>query len=139
MGKMRLEAAGIPTKRPNDFFCEQVKSDAHMARIKDRLLLEEKKIEGFEKRLQRDNSKKFNKQVSAIKKEDKNSIAKEFKTSSASPSSTSFSSKRGKDFKGASNESSGNNRGKPTKRAIMDKKYGFGGKDHKKNKLNTQK
>ena len=59
------------TRRPKDYFCEQVKSDAHMAKIKDRLLLEEKKIERFEKRLERDSNRKFNKQVAALKKQEK--------------------------------------------------------------------
>lgn len=48
-----------------------MKSDAHMAKIKDRLLLEEKKIERFEKRLERDSNRKFNKQVAALKKQEK--------------------------------------------------------------------
>lgn len=42
-----------------------------MAKIKDRLLLEEKKIERFEKRLERDSNRKFNKQVAALKKQEK--------------------------------------------------------------------
>ena len=66
-----MEALGIPTRRPKDYFCEQVKSDAHMAKVKDRLLLEEKKIENFEKRLERDSNRKFNKQVAALKKQEK--------------------------------------------------------------------
>ena len=32
-GFKRLEAVGYPTKRPTDFFCEQVKSDSHMNRV----------------------------------------------------------------------------------------------------------
>ena len=42
-----------------------------MAKVKDRLLLEEKKIENFEKRLERDSNRKFNKQVAALKKQEK--------------------------------------------------------------------
>jgi rRNA-processing protein EBP2 len=75
VGKQRLEGLGVPIRRPVDYFCEQVKSDAHMAKVKDRLLVEEKKIEGFEKRLQRDSNRKFNKQVANVKKEEKSKTA----------------------------------------------------------------
>jgi len=41
------------------------------AQIKDRLLLEEKKIEAFELRKNRENNRKFNKQVSELRKQEK--------------------------------------------------------------------
>ena len=31
---------GLPIHRPNDYFCENMKTDAHMAKIKDKLLIE---------------------------------------------------------------------------------------------------
>jgi hypothetical protein len=47
-----------------------VKSDAHMSRVKDRLILEEKKIDAFEKRKQREVNRKYDKQVAALRKEE---------------------------------------------------------------------
>lgn len=70
LGHARMDKLGIPARRPVDYFCEQIKSDAHMNKVKDRLLIEEKKIGIFEKRLERDSNKKFNKQLTAIKKQD---------------------------------------------------------------------
>lgn len=32
-GRDKLEALGIPFLRPNDFFCESMKSDAHMTKV----------------------------------------------------------------------------------------------------------
>ena len=32
-GRRRLEALNIPTKRPSDYFCENVKTDMHMNRV----------------------------------------------------------------------------------------------------------
>ena len=32
-GKDNLRSFGVPVSRPTDFFCEHVKSDAHMAKV----------------------------------------------------------------------------------------------------------
>jgi len=40
----------LPFTRPDDFFAEMVKSDDHMAKVKDRLIFESKKIAAFEQR-----------------------------------------------------------------------------------------
>ena len=32
-GQNMLESLGLPIHRPHDFFCEHMKSDAHMARV----------------------------------------------------------------------------------------------------------
>ena len=70
-GRAELEKNGIPVRRPNDFFCENVKSDTHMGKIKDKLMLEEKKMEAFEQRKNREENKKYNKQVAAMRKDEK--------------------------------------------------------------------
>lgn len=44
------ERSGIPFRRPDDFFAEMVKTDDHMAKVKDRLIFETKKMEAFEQR-----------------------------------------------------------------------------------------
>lgn len=46
----RFEAAGIPWQRPPDYYAEMVKSDEHMAKVKDRLMYEQQQIEQAEER-----------------------------------------------------------------------------------------
>eukprot|EP00618_Florenciella_parvula_P019467 CAMPEP_0119489334 /NCGR_PEP_ID=MMETSP1344-20130328/14819_1 /TAXON_ID=236787 /ORGANISM="Florenciella parvula, Strain CCMP2471" /LENGTH=210 /DNA_ID=CAMNT_0007524367 /DNA_START=138 /DNA_END=766 /DNA_ORIENTATION=+ len=58
-GRERLKAMNTPWKRPEDFFCEMIKSDAHMARVKDKLLFEQKKMEAFEQRKAKQTQRKF--------------------------------------------------------------------------------
>jgi len=40
----RLDAAGVPWRRPADYYAEMVKSDAHMARVKAQLMHEQAQI-----------------------------------------------------------------------------------------------
>lgn len=141
-GYSRLQTLGVPCIRPNDFFCEQVKSDAHMARIKDRLLIEEKRMDAFEKRKNREQNRKFNKQVSELKKQEHkkseqqvfNEVAKLRKGSSSSGREDT-ESKLEKILN--SRDSDRPEQGK--KRKAMDKKYGFGGRDKKRAKMNDKK
>jgi len=49
-GRKKCEACNIPFSRPEDFFAEMVKTDDHMAMVKDRLIFESKKMEAFEQR-----------------------------------------------------------------------------------------
>lgn len=133
-GQKRLKELHVPTTRPNDYFCEQVKSDAHMARVKDKLLVEQKRMEAFEQRKNREQNKKFNKQLSEKKRKEKKDEQEqllheidEIKTQS-----------KGGD-KDSKLERILNNPGKSKKRQNMDKKYGFGGKDKKFSKMNDKK
>ena len=41
----RFDAAGTPWQRPLDFFAGMVKSDEHMAKVKEQLMFEQKQIE----------------------------------------------------------------------------------------------
>ena len=41
-----LEARNVPWLRPRDYYAEMVKSDEHMARVKEQLMLEQKSIQG---------------------------------------------------------------------------------------------
>mmetsp|Transcript_20676 Transcript_20676/g.48556 ORF Transcript_20676/g.48556 Transcript_20676/m.48556 type:complete len:465 (+) Transcript_20676:116-1510(+) len=50
LARMECEEVGIPFSRPEDFFAEMIKSDDHMAKIKDRLIFETKKMEAVERR-----------------------------------------------------------------------------------------
>jgi len=49
-GRKKCEDEFIPYLRPDDFFAEMIKTDNHMAKIKDRLIYERKKMEATEKR-----------------------------------------------------------------------------------------
>jgi len=49
-GRKQCEDCNIPFSRPEDFFAEMVKTDDHMAMVKDRLIFEGKKMEAFEQR-----------------------------------------------------------------------------------------
>lgn len=49
-GRIRCEENKVAFSRPDDFFAEMVKTDDHMAKVKDRLIFETKKMDAFEKR-----------------------------------------------------------------------------------------
>jgi rRNA-processing protein EBP2 len=48
--RQKFKNEKVPFSRPDDFYAEMVKTDEHMAKVKDRLIFESKKIEAFEKR-----------------------------------------------------------------------------------------
>ena len=62
-GRALLLEHKVPYARPADFFCEMIKSDEHMARIRDKLAFETQKMEAFEQRKRRDQQRKFAKEV----------------------------------------------------------------------------
>jgi rRNA-processing protein EBP2 len=132
-GIAKLHEAGVPTMRPVDYFCEQMKTDAHMTKIKDSLILEEKKMEAFDQRKNREMNKKFNKQLQTQKKESKQSKEKEEISSFKK-----FRMGSGEDSEKLE-EALNNSVGKSGKRKAMDKKYGFGGKDRLSRKLVDKK
>lgn len=49
----KLETAGVPWQRPDDYYAEMVKSDAHMARVKAQLMHAQAQIAGAEERCAR--------------------------------------------------------------------------------------
>lgn len=61
----RCEEMGIPYQRPSDFYAEMVKPDKHMARVKDSLLREKKKMAVVANRRERQKQQKMSKQVRA--------------------------------------------------------------------------
>jgi rRNA-processing protein EBP2 len=67
----RMEEGGIPWRRPPDYFAEMVKSDEHMAKVKEQLLHEQNVIEGAEQRRKQREAKKFGKQVAAERKKER--------------------------------------------------------------------
>lgn len=75
--KIKLRELGIPFKRSADFLCEMIKSDAHMDKIKDKLIFEQKKMEAFQKRQDRTEQRKYSKAVGEEKKKEKIARKKE--------------------------------------------------------------
>ncbi|KAL5963532.1 putative rRNA-processing protein EBP2, partial [Taenia solium] len=58
----RLHGLGIPTKRPNDYFAEMIKSDVHMAKIREHIVVSKKRLEMRERARQLREQRKFGKQ-----------------------------------------------------------------------------
>ncbi|KAM7280462.1 hypothetical protein ACFE04_007596 [Oxalis oulophora] len=63
----KLESMGFPFLRPPDYYAEMVKTDAHMVKVKGRLLSEKKKIEEAEERRKARESKKLSKEIQSEK------------------------------------------------------------------------
>ena len=62
-----LVQSRVPISRPDDFLAEMLKSDAHMASVKSRLLRQQAKIKSFEEKKQRAENKKFHKAIKDFK------------------------------------------------------------------------
>ena len=73
IARAQLDARGVPHVRPTDFMATMVKSDEHMARIKQKLLLEERKISAAEQRVA---SQRFKHRRKEARKEKKESTPK---------------------------------------------------------------
>jgi rRNA-processing protein EBP2 len=59
-----LEELGVPTRRPEDYYAEMVKTDDHMRRVRQCLLSRQKMLEGKEKARKMRELKKYGKKVS---------------------------------------------------------------------------
>ena len=135
IGRDKLEALGIPTIRPTDFFRESMKSDAHKTKIKVRLLIEAKRVESFELRKNREQNRKFNKQVSDLRKQEKSAERKQHNEELKKIKNAGDADEK----EDRLNKVLGDHSEKSKKRQNMDKKYGFGAKDRKMAKLNDRK
>ncbi|DBA01554.1 TPA: hypothetical protein N0F65_011525 [Lagenidium giganteum] len=67
LAKERLLKEGVAYKRPEDYFAEMLKSDAHMAKVKDKLIYEQKKISAVEERKKSQAHRKVAKEIQAEK------------------------------------------------------------------------
>ncbi|KAF9978126.1 rRNA-processing protein and EBNA1-binding protein ebp2 [Actinomortierella ambigua] len=67
-GRELLKKEGIPFERPDDYFAEMVKSDEHMAKIRQRLLDENASIQASERAKAQRELKKFGKKVQIEKR-----------------------------------------------------------------------
>ncbi|KAJ9139977.1 hypothetical protein P3X46_030665 [Hevea brasiliensis] len=63
----KLESMGLPFLRPPDYYAEMVKSDAHMEKVKGRLLAEKRNIEESEERRKAREAKRLAKEVQTQK------------------------------------------------------------------------
>ncbi|CAK9010066.1 Probable rRNA-processing protein ebp2 [Durusdinium trenchii] len=136
IGRSLLDKEGIPHMRPIDYMAEMVKDDEHMARVKQNLLFEKKKIEAFEQRKQQKEYKKYAKKVQAEKLKEKaakkkrsTELAKEFKAKGGADdlvNSTGRKRQARADIK------------PNKKREYKNAKYGFGGKKRFKRKNDAE-
>lgn len=63
----KFQSRGLPFLRPSDYYAEMVKDDAHMEKVKGRLLARKKSIEEADERRKARESKKLSKEVQAQK------------------------------------------------------------------------
>jgi hypothetical protein len=63
----QLAAAGVPVRRPDDYYAEMVKNDAHMRKVKDKLLFEQRQLDAKAERRRDRENKQYGKQVQAEK------------------------------------------------------------------------
>eukprot|EP00753_Platysulcus_tardus_P020769 PLAT8395.1.p1 GENE.PLAT8395.1~~PLAT8395.1.p1 ORF type:complete len:398 (+),score=164.97 PLAT8395.1:1425-2618(+) len=145
LGRRRLEKAGVPYRRPDDYFAEMVKTDKQMARVKQKLVLETRKIAAVEARKRKREEKKFMKQVqsesvkqrAAEKRETLDAIARwkrKHGTLSRDDEEKMLNiistRKRKRD---AAEARRGGKAEKGRKRRYKDAKFGFGGKRNRRN------
>lgn len=60
---IQLDHSKVPYRRPTDYYAESVKPDAHMAKVKQVLLNEKKRVQDIEERKRQREVKKFAKSV----------------------------------------------------------------------------
>jgi rRNA-processing protein EBP2 len=148
--RAQLKEAGVAYRRPLDYFAESIKSDIHMGKVKERLIHEQKKIEAYEMRRQRETNRKYNKQLQLQKKQERGQSSKEEINAVAALRKEG----RGQGKLGGKEDEEGKaklekilgrgvgDRGraeKSQKRKNMDKKYGSGVKERMKAKVSDKK
>lgn len=67
----KFEAAGLSWARPVDYYAEMVKTDQHMAKVKEQLMFEQRQIELAEERRKQREQKQYSKQVQAERLKEK--------------------------------------------------------------------
>lgn len=148
----RLKRENIAYKRPEDYFAEMLKSDAHMAKVKDKLIYEQKKITAVEERKKSQAHRKVAKEIQAEKlkqrtqqKNDTLDAVKQWKKRKNSDKNGLIDDKNDEQLESIVSENNSNKRkrddggnakgGSDSKkprvnhmRESKDKKFGFGGK-----------
>lgn len=135
----KFDKENVKWRRPDDYLAEMVKSDGHMAKVKEQLVHEQTVIEEAEQRRKDRENKKYSKQVAAERRKERSQQKKK-----AIESITNLRKQRAKsNFEGdldldqvglGDKKSKGKGlgerfsaRAKSTKRQKRDAKYGFGG------------
>ncbi|KAI6151451.1 eukaryotic rRNA processing [Pisolithus thermaeus] len=141
----------LPFTRPSDYFAEMVKSDAHMERIRMKLLDERAGLKKAEEKKKEREAKKFGKQVQIEKQKERERSKKEMTERLKSlkrkrKGALENAEADGGEFDVAVEEAIGDERsskrprkesGKKMSRSTRDAKYGFGGKGRR-SKQNTR-
>jgi len=134
LARPKLKDANISLRRPDDFFAEMVKTDDHMAGVKDRLIFENKKMEAVSQR------KSNKEQLLRAKESHANRLAEKSKRKrdhfqEVEDWANSAAKNRGGALRDDVDDYylNKNNRyngtGPSNKRQNSDKKFGFGGKN----------
>ena len=137
----KLKALGIPTRRPDDFYAEMVKSDEHMKRVRAELIFEQTKQETTDERRKAREQKRYGKQVQAEKLKERTLRKKDsiknldkwrkqrkrdgFEDNGAAPEGFEDEKRRGKSSGGQHGRSTPESR---QKKSFKEEKFGFGGR-----------
>jgi len=131
LARPKCQEFGIPFSRQEDFFAEMVKTDDHMAKVKDRLIFENKKIEAVaqrksnkEQKLRAKESQTNRMAEKAKRKKDHFQEVEEWANSAAKNRGGGLREEMDDHFLNNRNNRSGPNK----KREAADRKFGFGDK-----------
>mmetsp|Transcript_16199 Transcript_16199/g.18461 ORF Transcript_16199/g.18461 Transcript_16199/m.18461 type:complete len:390 (+) Transcript_16199:50-1219(+) len=129
-GRKKCEENKIPFSRPEDFFAEMLKTDDHMAKVKDRLIFESKKMDSFEQRKSNREQQLRSKEAHAHRLSEKSKSKKRHMQDVEDWAQSAASNRIGGQVRDDDDEylRRMNHDGPNKKRQIMDKKYGYGGK-----------
>mmetsp|Transcript_18604 Transcript_18604/g.59228 ORF Transcript_18604/g.59228 Transcript_18604/m.59228 type:complete len:329 (-) Transcript_18604:246-1232(-) len=129
--------AELPFDRPDDFFAEMVKNDAHMRQIKAKLLMEQSKMKAVDARRAAQEHKQYAKQIQAEKlaakaqrKKEAIAAADEFrrvKSLDTAGDGPAPMGRRKRKTPGDGSTPEARKQGPSKKRRVKDSKYGFGG------------
>eukprot|EP00526_Cylindrotheca_closterium_P012611 CAMPEP_0113630262 /NCGR_PEP_ID=MMETSP0017_2-20120614/15721_1 /TAXON_ID=2856 /ORGANISM="Cylindrotheca closterium" /LENGTH=444 /DNA_ID=CAMNT_0000540715 /DNA_START=63 /DNA_END=1397 /DNA_ORIENTATION=- /assembly_acc=CAM_ASM_000147 len=131
LARKQCKKANVPFSRPEDFFAEMVKTDDHMAKVKDRLIFENKKMEAVAQRKSNREQKLRAKESHSNKLVEKARRKKEH-FQQVEEWANSVARNRGGALQDDVDEMylNNKNRGGPNrKRQNADRKFGFGGKN----------
>ncbi|KAJ3346096.1 cytosolic factor, phosphatidylinositol/phosphatidylcholine transfer protein [Entophlyctis luteolus] len=141
-----LQKADVPIRRPDDFFAEMIKTDEHMALIRQKLVDETNAIAASEKARKLRDAKKFGKKVQveklqerqASKRQELEKVAQMRKKTSSGKNNdmsgfeddfgVSVDREHGSAERVSSGKKGQSSKGLNQKRAAKDHKFGFGGK-----------
>lgn len=130
IAREKCQEANIPFTRPVDYFAEMVKTDDHMAKVKDRLIFETKKMEAFEQRKSNREQKLRAKEKHAHRLAEKAKVKKNHMKAVEDWAKDAQSNRLsgGRVHDNDDDYLSRINGGPGKKRIAADKKFGYGGK-----------